>query len=99
MAKESNKPWSERIAKSFLTMHPDSISYPTELKSKRWNYEQGVIMEALFHEWQLTGDSTYVRYIKKNLDDYIGEDGTRIDSMNINWITSHPAKLCSGCIR
>lgn len=97
MEKESNKPWSERIARSFLTMHPDSISYPTELKSKRWNYEQGVMMEALFHEWQLTGDSTYVRYIKKNLDDYVGEDGTihtyRFDEYQLDNITPGKALL------
>jgi unsaturated rhamnogalacturonyl hydrolase len=97
MTKEMQKPWSERIAQSFLRMHPDSISYTTEVKSRKWNYEQGVIMEALFHEWQLTGDSTYIRTIKKNLDHYIGEDGTirtyRFDEYQLDNITPGKALL------
>jgi len=75
-AAKHEEPWSERIARSFLSMHPDSISYPAELKSRKWNYEQGVIMEAFFHLWKETGDSEYVRYIKKNLDHYVDSDGT-----------------------
>jgi len=97
ISEEMKKPWSERIAQSFLRMHPDSISYPAEVKSRKWNYEQGVIMEALFHEWQLTGDSAYIRYIKKNLDHYIGEDGTirtyRFDEYQLDNITPGKALL------
>jgi unsaturated rhamnogalacturonyl hydrolase len=97
MTKEMNKPWSERIAQSFLSMHPDSISYPAEVKSRKWNYEQGVMMEALFHEWQRTGDSAYVYYIKKNLDHYVGEDGTihtyRFDEYQLDNITPGKALL------
>jgi unsaturated rhamnogalacturonyl hydrolase len=95
MTKEMNKPWSERLAQSFLLMHPDSISYPTEMKSRKWNYEQGVIMEAFFHLWQETGDSEYVRYIKKNLDHYVDSYGTihtyRFDEYQLDNIT--PGKV------
>jgi unsaturated rhamnogalacturonyl hydrolase len=67
--------WSRRIAKSFLTMHPDSIVYPDEKKSRNWNYEQGLIMEALFQTWKSTGDEKYFSYIRSNLDHYIEDNG------------------------
>jgi unsaturated rhamnogalacturonyl hydrolase len=72
----TGKTWPERIAQSFLLLHPDSINYPSELKSRRWNYEQGLILEAMYQMWQLSGDSVYFRYIVKNLDYYIQDDGT-----------------------
>jgi unsaturated rhamnogalacturonyl hydrolase len=72
----SSKSWPERIAQSFLSMHPDSVNYPNEAKSRRWNYEQGLMLEALFHMWQYSEDSLYLRYIIKNLDYYIEGDGS-----------------------
>ncbi|HVN47750.1 MAG TPA: glycoside hydrolase family 88 protein [Bacteroidota bacterium] len=75
MTKENNTPWSLRIAQSFLRMHPDSINYPNEGKSKKWNYEQGVMLDAMYQMWQHSGDSQYVRYIQKNLDHYIQSNG------------------------
>jgi unsaturated rhamnogalacturonyl hydrolase len=85
------EPWSERIAQSFLLMHPDSISYSTELKSRRWNYEQGVMMEAFYHLWQETKDSAYIRYIMKNLDHYVDTNGSirtyRFDEYQLDNIT------------
>ena len=97
MAAKHEEPWSERIAKSFLSMHPDSISYPAELKSRKWNYEQGVMMEAFFHLWEETGDSEYVRYIKKNLDHYVDADGVihtyRFDEYQLDNITPGKALL------
>jgi unsaturated rhamnogalacturonyl hydrolase len=56
-------------------MHPDSINYPGEMKSRRWNYEQGLMLEAMYQMWKLSGDSLYIRYIEKNLDYYIQDDG------------------------
>jgi len=87
--------WSQRIAGSFLAMHPDSIIYPDVPKSRRWNYEQGLVLEALYQMWALTGDSTYVRYVKQNLDYYILPDGTirtyRLEDFNIDNIA--PGKV------
>jgi unsaturated rhamnogalacturonyl hydrolase len=68
-------PWSERIAKSFLAMHPDSIIYPTEAKSRRWNYEQGLILEAMYQMWRHSADNLYIRYVQENLDHYIDDGG------------------------
>ena len=73
---ESTPPWSDRIAKSFIALHPDSIVYADEEKSKRWNYEQGLMLEAFYQMYQHTGNEQYKAYIKKNLDHYVREDGS-----------------------
>ena len=69
-------PWSERIAQSFMTLHPDSIVYQDEAKSKKWNYEQGLMLEAFFQMWKHSGDTMYFRYVKKNIDHYVTDDGS-----------------------
>ena len=69
-------PWSVRIADSFMKFHPDSIVYVDEEKSKRWNYEQGVMLEAYYQMWKHSGDDRYKTYIKKNLDHYIRDNGS-----------------------
>lgn len=68
-------PWSQRIADSFIALHPDSIVYADEEKSKRWNYEQGLMLEAFYQMWIHTKNDTYKNYFKKNLDHYIRNDG------------------------
>jgi unsaturated rhamnogalacturonyl hydrolase len=91
----SLKSWPVRIAQSFLAMHPDSIDYPNETKSRKWNYEQGVMLEALFHMWQYGADSLYLKYIEKNLDYYIEDDGKirtyRMEEFQLDNIT--PGKV------
>jgi len=74
--KPSDSTWSLRIAQSFIAMHPDSIVYEDEAKSRKWNYEQGVMLEAFYQMWRHTGDTSYFQYFKKNLDHYIREDGS-----------------------
>lgn len=67
---------SKQLVDSFIQLHPDTIAYPSEAKSYKWNYEQGLIMEAMFRVWKSTGDDKIYNYIKKNLDYYIKEDGS-----------------------
>lgn len=69
-------PWSIRIADSFIALHPDSIVYADEMKSQRWNYEQGLLLETFYQMWLHTKDDRYTAYLKKNLDHYIQEDGS-----------------------
>lgn len=73
---QQKTPWSERIAASFIELHPDTIVYADEEKSKRWNYEQGLMLEAMYQMWLHTGDKKYTEYLKKNLDHYIRDDGS-----------------------
>jgi unsaturated rhamnogalacturonyl hydrolase len=94
---KEEKPWSVRIANSFLAAHPDSIVYATEAKSRKWNYEQGVMMEAFYRMWEHTRDSQYVHYVRKNLDYYIQDDGKiltyKLTDFNIDNIAPGKAAL------
>lgn len=68
--------WSVRLAENFMALYPDTIAYPAEAKSYKWNYEQGLMLEAFYRIWKQSGDSKYFDYLKKNIDYYIEEDGT-----------------------
>jgi unsaturated rhamnogalacturonyl hydrolase len=93
----TDKTWPLRIAQSFLRMHPDSIVYPTEAKSRRWNYEQGLMLEAFYQMWLHTNDTQYIQYVKKNLDYYIRGDGSILtylyDEYQLDNITPGKAAL------
>jgi unsaturated rhamnogalacturonyl hydrolase len=65
-----------KIADSFLQLFPDTVAYKTEAKSYKWNYEQGLILEAFYQLWKKTKDDRYYNYIKKNIDYYIEPDGS-----------------------
>lgn len=77
-----------KIIDSFIALHPDTVAYKTEAKSYRWNYEQGLILDAIYQYWKLTKDQKYFDYIKKNIDYYVMEDGTiktyRMSDFNID---------------
>jgi unsaturated rhamnogalacturonyl hydrolase len=92
-----DRPWSVRIADSFMKNHPDSIVYADEEKSKRWNYEQGVMLEAFHQMWMHTNDQRYQQYVVKNLDHYIRPDGSiatyQLTEFNIDNITQGKAAL------
>jgi unsaturated rhamnogalacturonyl hydrolase len=93
----SETPWSVRIADSFIRLHPDSIVYQDEAKSRRWNYEQGLMLEAFYQMWRHTGDTAYVRYVRKNLDHYIAPDGSirtyELEEFNIDNVTPGKAAV------
>jgi len=63
------------IAESFIKLHPDTVAYNTIPKSYRWNYEQGLILEAFYQLWKSTGQEKYFDYVKKNIDYYVADDG------------------------
>jgi len=66
---------SKEIAANFIGLHPDSIIYTDEVKSRMWNYEQGLMLETFFRLFDDTRKHRYTDYIKRNLDYYIGENG------------------------
>jgi unsaturated rhamnogalacturonyl hydrolase len=68
--------WSTRLAENFISLHPDTIAYKNEPKSYKWNYEQGLIMEAFYRIWKQSGEDKYFDYIIKNIDYYVQDDGT-----------------------
>lgn len=84
--------WSKNIADSFIRLHPDSIIYKTEAKSRKWNYEQGLMCNAFHELWLQTNDKTYYDYIVKNVNYYVQEDGSiktyKPDEYNLDNISS-----------
>lgn len=67
---------SKQLVENFIKLHPDTIAYPTEAKSYKWNYEQGLMMEAMYKVWRSTSDEMIYDYIKKNIDYYVEENGS-----------------------
>jgi len=80
--------WSARLAENFISLHPDTIAYKNEAKSYKWNYEQGLIMEAFYRIWKQSGEDKYLDYIKKNIDYYVQDDGAiktyKLEDFNID---------------
>jgi len=77
---------------NLIKLYPDTLAYPTELKSYKWNYEQGLVLEGIFQSYKLTGVEEYFIYLKKNIDYYITPNGDiktyEFDSFNIDNISS-----------
>jgi unsaturated rhamnogalacturonyl hydrolase len=68
--------WSKRIAESFLTRHPNAVTYDTGFTSTKWTYEQGLMLTALLEYWKLSGDERYFEFVQKNLEQYVDSSGT-----------------------
>jgi unsaturated rhamnogalacturonyl hydrolase len=74
--------WSVRMADSIMKRHP--------LLSKRWHYEPGVALLAIRQVWLETGEQKYYDYVKSNIDEFVGVDGTirtyRLEEYNLDQI-------------
>jgi len=74
--------WSVRMADSVMKRHP--------LLSKRWHYEPGVALLAIRQVGQKSGDQKYYEYIKRNIDEFVGPDGSirtyRLEEYNLDQI-------------
>jgi unsaturated rhamnogalacturonyl hydrolase len=81
-------PWAKRIAESFVLRHPGSVTYDTGSPNPRWNYEQGLMLEALHQMWISTRDQRYLAFIKGNIDLYVDDSGPiksyRYDDFNLD---------------
>jgi rhamnogalacturonyl hydrolase YesR len=69
-------PWSVRIGESFLRRHPDAVTYDSGSPNQRWNYEQGLMLTALWRLGEHTGDARYHDFVRRNLERYVNEDGS-----------------------
>lgn len=72
----SDLPLSVRIAQSFVRRHPGNVTYDEYMTKKKWNYEQGVMLESMRKMYQHTGDEQYYNFVKGNLEYYIEADGS-----------------------
>ena len=71
----SQWPWSKRIAESFLLRHPGAVTYDSLSPNEKWNYEQGLMLEALHQMWLFTKDDRYFVFIQGNIDRYVDKSG------------------------
>lgn len=69
-------PWSKRIADSFVLRHPGAVTYDSLSPDQRWNYEQGLMLVALYEMSLHSGELKYAEFVHKNLDQYVNEDGS-----------------------
>ncbi|WP_394805609.1 glycoside hydrolase family 88 protein [Hymenobacter tibetensis] len=87
---------SQRMADAFISWHPDSILIGTR-KTARWDYEQGLMMKALERVWERTGDARYFKYIQKDLDQFVQQDGSirtyKVEDYNLDNLTTGHALL------
>ncbi len=74
LAQAQNKPWSVRMADSFMARNQDSIMVGDQ-KTARWDYEQGLMLKALGRAWQHTADNRYFAYIEKDINRFVDVQG------------------------
>ncbi|MBN1430026.1 MAG: glycoside hydrolase family 88 protein [Anaerolineae bacterium] len=60
--------WAVRMAGAVMARQPRL--------SIDWRYEAGVVLTALIHLWQKTGDDQYIDYVKANVDAFVEADGS-----------------------
>lgn len=94
---DKNLPMFVRLADSFLLRHPGAVTYDSIFTETKWNYEQGLILEALYQVYLYTGEEKYFQFIKENLDQYIEEDGKiktyKFENFNIDLVNPGRALL------
>jgi len=74
-AESTARPWSQRIADSFLILHPGAVTYDSLNPDQKWNYEQGLMLVALYAQWKHTGLRKYLDFIRDNIAQYVDERG------------------------
>jgi unsaturated rhamnogalacturonyl hydrolase len=76
------QPWSLAMARTVLGRWP--------LLSRRWHYEPGVVLLAMYRLWQATGQQEYYAYVKHNVDAFVEPEGLirtyRLEDYNLDQI-------------
>ena len=66
-AQEPVPAWSEKMAKTVMTIWKDSL-YSAPGRPAKWTYDQGVILKGIEGLWYKTGDAKYFNYMQKSMD-------------------------------
>ncbi len=69
---ESTVPWSVRMSNAVLTRLPNYLTCDSTMS---WNYEEGVLLHAIWKVWEKTGNRKYFEYVKKSIDFYVTAHG------------------------
>lgn len=67
--------WSEKMAKTVMTIWKDSLEMERG-KPVKWAYDQGVVLEGIANIWKRTGNGEYFKYIQKSMDFFITKEGS-----------------------
>jgi unsaturated rhamnogalacturonyl hydrolase len=96
-AQTSTKPvlkgrnWSEGLAQTAMNIWKDSFAVKPGNPAK-WSYDQGVILKGIEGIWNATGNADYFRYIQKQMDYYVQDDGSikgyKPDEYNIDHVNN-----------
>lgn len=85
-----DKSWSKKIAESFMERTPNFIVYDVNPTQQKWNYEQGLMLNAMRQMYYHTKDKKYFEYVKHNLDQNVQQDGSittyKVDEYNIDQV-------------
>lgn len=63
------------MASTVFHLYPDSMVTKGSVRPANWNYEIGVTMMGMWGLWEKTGDSVYIKYVKKIVDHFVTKDG------------------------
>ena len=83
-------PWSVRMAESEMKRTPDPLMLDAN-PNPRWEYTPGLVLKAMQHVYERTGDQRYWNYILGYYDKMIAPDGTigggyKLEDYNIDRI-------------
>ncbi len=68
----SSKAWSVRMTDAVMTRLPNYLTYDSTMS---WNYEEGVLLHAIWRVYERTDDRRYFDYVKKSIDYYVSREG------------------------
>lgn len=71
--KADDRLWSIRMTNAFLSRHPHYVNYDTFMS---WNYEEGLMLRAIWKVWKETGEKEYFDYVRRSVDSYVTNEGT-----------------------
>lgn len=63
------------MASTVFHLYPDSMVTKGSVRPANWNYEIGVTMMGMWGLWEKTGDSVYIKYVKKIIDHFVTAEG------------------------
>jgi len=68
--------FATKAADAFLKRNADHvITYKQDRNNHKWQYEQGLMLTALYEAFLFTGDSSYYNFMVNNIAIYVNENG------------------------
>jgi rhamnogalacturonyl hydrolase YesR len=74
--------FSERVASDFIRRFPNPDSIHWDGQTNHFSWQAGYIMFAMEKMWKATGDSIYLHYVRRYVDQQVDEEGNVPDFKN-----------------